>query len=455
MGNDCPRLMLAAPASGSGKTTLVVGLLQTLLARGMRPAAFKCGPDYIDPMFHREVLGVSGYNLDLFFAGKDIVRGLLRRGSAAADIAVLEGVMGYYDGVGGSSDASSWDVARVTGTPVVFAVNPAGAFLSLAALIQGFAAFRDESMVRGVVLNKCGAALFDKLAPVLERETGLRVYGHLPVLPQASLESRHLGLITPDGVTAIREKITAVAEEMEKTLDISGLLELARTADPIEDELPAVAPVSHSPVRIAVARDRAFCFYYRENLELLRELGAELVFFSPLDDAALPENVSGLYLGGGYPELYADALSANTAMRESISAAVKNGLPTLAECGGFLYLLSQLEDGGGVSRPMAGVLSGDGYNAKRLGRFGYVTVESRHDNLLCRAGEGIRAHEFHYWDSTVNGDVCRAVKPAGGGEWDCVHAGPTLFAGFPHLYFWSNPDVARRFVLAAAGEGKK
>ena len=450
MNDSRPRIMFAAPASGSGKTTLVTGFLHALLARGLKPAAFKCGPDYIDPMFHRTVSGVPGRNLDLFFTPPEIVRGLLREGMKTSDLAVMEGVMGYYDGVGATTRASSWHLAAETKTPVVLVIRPKGAFLSLAAMVKGFLDFREGCAIRGLILNRCGESYGAKLRTMLERETGLPVYGCLPEMPGASVESRHLGLLTPDAVPSLREKLHRLAERMEASLDIAGLVELAKSASPLSGTLPDVVPVSGAPVRIAVARDEAFCFYYEENLDLLRSFGAEIVPFSPLHGTALPDNIDGLYLGGGYPEVHAERLAANAAMRRSVRRAVTAGLPTLAECGGFLYLQEKLEDMNGAMHEMAGALPGVGRNAGRLSRFGYVTLRAKQDTLLSGAGEEMPAHEFHYWDSDCAGEACAAHKAWGEAAWNCVVATDTLFAGFPHLYFWSNPAMAARFVGAAA-----
>jgi cobyrinic acid a,c-diamide synthase len=442
--------MFAAPASGTGKTTLVSGFLRALVARGLDPAAFKCGPDYIDPMFHRVALGVGGGNIDLFFTPPDVAKGLFRRRAQAADISVLEGVMGHYDGIGDSDRASGWRIASETRTPVALAVRPKGASLSLAALVKGFLEFRSDSMIRGIVLVRCRGKCADRLTPMLERETGVRVYGSLPEVPGAAIESRHLGLTTPDAVDAVRDKIRLLASEMEKTLDVPGLVELAKTAPAFPASPPDIAPSPESPVRIAVADDPAFCFYYRENLELLQALGAELAFFSPLRDAGLPGGIGGLYLGGGYPELHAGELAANGGMRRAVRDAVSSGMPTVAECGGFLYLLSGLKDGDGREHPMTGCLEGVAANAGRLRRFGYLTLTARRDSLLCREGETLPAHEFHYWDCGNPGDAFRAEKASGGDSWNCVVANASLYAGFPHLYFRSNPVVAGRFVVAAA-----
>lgn len=444
--------MVAAPGSGSGKTTLTIALLQALKNRGLRPAAFKCGPDYIDPMFHREILGLPGYNLDLFFTPPHIVRGLLNKGMADADIAVLEGVMGYYDGAGMTGEASSWHLASETKTPAVLTVCPGGASLSVAALVKGFAGFREESQLKGVILNQCSPAMADRLAGIVERECGLKVYGALPKLPKAALESRHLGLVTPDAVDDLRGRAEELARQLEECADLDGLLALAASAPPLEGELPEISPVAKG-VPIAVARDEAFCFYYQENLDLLKALGAELVFFSPLRSEALPERARALYLGGGYPELYAKALGENGAMRTAIGRAVEGGIPTVAECGGFLYLQRELEDSEGVRQPMADALEGDGFRTNRLGRFGYIELTAREDSLLTPTGETMRAHEFHYWDSSRPGAGYTARKPHSEKSWPCARVGENLYAGFPHLYFWSNLAAARRFVAAAAAYG--
>ncbi len=450
---ELPRLMLAAPSSGSGKTTVTIALLQALKNRGRRPAAFKCGPDYIDPMFHREVLGLPGYNLDLFFTPPHVVRGLLAQGAEGAELAVLEGVMGYYDGAGLTEEASSYHLACETGTPTVLVVRPGGASLSVAALVSGFLRFRGESRVGGVLLNECAPSLGDRLAGIIERECGVPVYGALPKLPHLALESRHLGLVTPDGVSGLREKAEELAHTLEEHSDLDALLTLAGSAPRLEGKLPELSPIARG-VPIAVARDEAFCFYYQENLDLLQKLGAELVFFSPLRDGGLPQGVCGLYLGGGYPELHAKALAENAGMREAVRRAVGAGLPTVAECGGFLYLQRELEDGAGGRYPMAGALDGVGYPAGKLGRFGYIELTARTGGLLCPEGETIRGHEFHYWDSSHPGEAFQAQKPHSGLGWRCAHTGPGLYTGFPHLYFWSNPAAAARFVAAAQRQGE-
>ena len=440
-----PRLILAAPASGQGKTALTCALLQAALWAGQNPCAFKCGPDYIDPMFHRSVLDIPSRNLDLYFSQPQAVCQMLCTGAKGHSLAVLEGVMGFYDGVGGSDQASSWHLAQATQTPVVLTVVPKGTALTLAAVLKGLKEFRSPSQISGVILNQCSVKLFDLLEPLIRRETGLKVYGYLPNLPDCSIPSRHLGLVTAQEIDDLRRKIEKLARQIEASVDLAGLWALADQAPDLVYQEKATA-AGERPIPVGVARDRAFCFYYEENLDQLRRAGAQLVPFSPLEDQNLPEGVCGLYLGGGYPELYAQQLSQNTRMLESIRHAIQSGMPVLAECGGFLYLQRALQDSQGQPWPVAGILSGAGFRRDKLGRFGYIELTAKEDSPYLPRGETIRGHEFHYWDCTENGSVCYARKPASDVGWDCMVQEKGCFAGFPHLYFQSNPAFPARFV---------
>ena len=446
MQNNAPRLLLAGIGSGCGKTTVTTALLRALQRRGVPLAAFKCGPDYIDPMFHTEALGVPSRNLDLFFVDENEVRGQLARHIPANGVGIIEGVMGFYDGVSGNTDtASAAHLARATDTPAVLIVRPRGQSLSLAAEICGFRDFAPNTLA-GVILNGVSAAMYP-FYRAIAKQAGLRVYGFLPPVPQAEIPDRHLGLVTAAEIGDLSDKLDRLADAAEQGLDLDGLLALARTAPPLADQSAPLIPAVDKPVRIAVARDKAFCFYYADNFDILRAFGAELVPFSPLADEKLPEGIDGLYLGGGYPELHAAQLAENHTMRARIRAAVLGGLPTIAECGGFLYLHRTLDDAA-----MAGVLDADAHLTKKMQPFGYVTLTARRDNLLCRAGERIRAHEFHYAVSSDAGRDFDAQKP-NGRAWACVHATETLYAGFPHLYFRANPAFAEHFVRRCAQKG--
>ena len=455
MGLDAARLMIAGTASGSGKTTVTCGLLALLKARGLAVRACKVGPDYLDPAFHEQVLGVPSRNLDLFLGSADLARSLIVVGGLKGDLTLIEGVMGYYDGIATTDAASSYDVARATGTPVVLVVDARGRALSVAAEVAGFARFREPSQVAGVILNRVTPSYYPQLREAVERETGVPVVGYVPHIEAAQLESRHLGLVAAEEVRDLRERVGMVARELERSVDVDALLALARQAPALEaPPLPGVHAQRGGvePV-IAVARDAAFSFYYHDALALLERLGAQLAYFSPLAGEGIPAGACGLYLGGGYPELHAQELSAHKELRDELREAVAAGMPTIAECGGFLYLHETLEDAAGVRWPMVGALSGHAQRGERLGRFGYVTLVARHDSLLARAGEEIPAHEFHYWQSDEPGDAFRAQKPASARGWDTGVATPTLYAGFPHLYLCGYPTAAERFVEACRAFG--
>lgn len=449
-----PGILFAAPKSGSGKTLITCGFLQALIKRGLRPCSFKCGPDYIDPMFHRYVLQIPGANLDSFFLDEEEVersfnRTIVRNGS---DIAVIEGVMGYYDGVGGiHTQASAYDISRITRTPVILILDGKGASLSLAATVKGFAGFRPDSRIEGVILNRTSPAVAARLAKQIEAETGIPVVGSLPEAPEYSFESRHLGLFLPGEIDSLRRRLECLAEQMEKTVDIGRILSIAGAGEVkcresgeadhagLAELIIAGENAGGKKVRIAVARDEAFCFYYQENLDLLEAQGAELVNFSPLHDKELPGDVAGLILGGGYPENYAGELSENKEMLRSIREAWQQEIPVLAECGGFLYLHDRLEGSDGIDYPMAGIYKMRAFRTGKLGRFGYISLTSPD-------GANLKGHEFHYWESENPGEAWLAEKPASERKWRCIHQDGARICGFPHLYYLSAPSFTEQWL---------
>ena len=466
-----PRIMLAAPKSGSGKTLLTCGLLEVLRRRGLNPIACKCGPDYIDPMFHRYVLGIPGRNLDSFFMPAEGVRKVLVDAvrEEQAGIAVLEGVMGYYDGLGGTeTSASSWEIAEITDTPAILVLDCKGASLSAAAMASGFLHFRKKSHIAGVILNRVSSMYYERLAAAVEEASGLPVLGYLPESEEYRMESRHLGLFLPGEIDRLRERIGRLADQMEKSIAVEQVLEVAgmlplrienKEKEKAENESMEAESIAKFPacqeqkvtsrVRIGVARDEAFCFYYQENFRLLEQMGAELVYFSPLRDKKIPDRVDGLLFGGGYPENYARELAKNAAMRESIRRSIAAGMPFLAECGGFLYLHRMLEGSDGKHWEMAGVYPFDAYRTNRLRRFGYV-------RLLTSSGQEIHGHEFHYWESEDPGTDWEAVKPTGNRSWRCIHEKGGQIGGFPHLYYASCPDFLRKWLdVCAKGSQQK
>lgn len=475
-----PRILIGAASSGSGKTLITCALLQTLCDSGLHPAAFKCGPDYIDPMFHRKVLGVPSKNLDTFFTGEQMTRALFtetmqQKPSFAGDggqiafgqafkenaakediphdISVIEGVMGLYDGLGGiREEGSAYHLAKVTKTPVVLVIDAHGMGKSILAVIAGFLAYDTEHLIKGVILNRTSKMFFETIKPEIEGSFSVAALGFVPKQENVQFESRHLGLKLPREIEDIRKKIKSAANVLRETVDIAGLLEIAGTAEGIDEEENIEIAEDTEPKKgraaVAVAYDEAFCFYYEDNLRLLEKLGAEIIRFSPLHDRQVPKEASALLLGGGYPELYAKELSENETMKRDIREKIKSGMPAIAECGGFMYLHEGMEDMEGRQFKMAGVVPGNCCYQGKLVRFGYVEIGEKEANFLPE-GEKIKGHEFHYFDSTANGTGCVAKKPASGRQWDCVWNGENGWFGFPHLYYYSNPSYVRRFLEKA------
>lgn len=449
------RVMIAAPKSGSGKTTITCAILQTLKDMGKQVVSYKCGPDYIDPMFHQRVIGIPSKNLDTFFTGENDTRKLLLKNRTGEEIAVIEGVMGLYDGLGGvREEGSSYHLAKVTKTPIILVVDAKGMGRSVIPLIAGFLAYDTEHLIRGVILNRMSKSYYEIIKPLIEAELQIRVLGYLAERQQLQIQSRHLGLHLPGEIKEIQRQLEVAAEELQKSVSIETIIQIAASAETIEIEKITETTEKITSTElitkplIAVARDEAFCFYYEDNLLLLKEYGADIAYFSPLHDKELPEGSGGLLLGGGYPELYAKELEENTAMRKEIKAAVESGMPVVAECGGFLYLHTAIRDRDGHPYQMAGVLPAACQDTKKLVRFGYIELEEKENHFL-EVGTRIKGHEFHYFDSEKNGEDCMAVKPITGRTYPCVIEKENVWMGFPHLYYPSNPSFADHFVKKA------
>ena len=449
------RVMIAAPKSGSGKTTITCAILQTLKDMGKQVVSYKCGPDYIDPMFHQRVIGIPSKNLDTFFTGENDTRKLLLKNRTGEEIAVIEGVMGLYDGLGGvREEGSSYHLAKVTKTPIILVVDAKGMGRSVIPRIAGFLAYDTEHLIRGVILNRMSKSYYEIIKPLIEAELQIRVLGYLAERQQLQIQSRHLGLHLPGEIKEIQRQLEVAAEELQKSVSIETIIQIAASAETIEIEKITETTEKITSTElitkplIAVARDEAFCFYYEDNLLLLKEYGADIAYFSPLHDKELPEGSSGLLLGGGYPELYAKELEENTAMRKEIKAAVESGMPVVAECGGFLYLHTAIRDRDGHPYQMAGVLPAACQDTKKLVRFGYIELEEKESNFL-EVGTRIKGHEFHYFDSEKNGEDCIAIKPVTGRTYPCVIEKENVWMGFPHLYYPSNPSFADHFVKKA------
>lgn len=458
------RIMFASNSSGSGKTTVVCGLLQALKVRyengklDSLPVALKCGPDYIDSLFHKNVLNIPCGNIDSYFSADEDLKAVFAHDAKNASFAIIESAMGYYDGSNLiNTDNSAYEIAKILDSKVILVIDAKAMGHSIIAVIKGIIDYKVDSHICGIILNNIKASTYESLKPVIEKECLIKVFGYLEHDDEIAFNTRHLGLVTPSDTLAFKEKIEKLGDKIEKTIDVDAILKEASDSSNLEIKDNLFSSSSNNivlgkekKIRIAVAYDNAFCFYYRENLDLLELFGAELVYFSPLHDKVLPAECDALYLGGGYPELHIDELASNNYMLSSIRSNCRKGLPVFAECGGFLYL------------QMSGVLEGTFQNMGKLTRFGYIDLVAERDTLLCKKGEHIKAHEFHYFDTSKNGDACTARKPSGKRFWECVVSSPfdespamppfsqtlNVWAGFPHLYFPSNPDFAKNFVEA-------
>ncbi|WP_326911501.1 cobyrinate a,c-diamide synthase [Sedimentibacter sp. MB31-C6] len=444
MKSKAPRIMISAISSNSGKTTITAAILKAFQLRGNKVASFKAGPDYIDPMFHSKIIKIPSRNLDKFMIGENNCRYIMGKGSSNIDVSVIEGVMGYYDGIGTNTSCSSYELSAALNCPVVLVINPSSMAASVGAIIHGFKSFRENSNIRGVILNNVSDAMYGYYKKIIESNTDIKVYGYMPNLPNCRLESRHLGLVTAEEVGNLESIIEQLGTQALKTIDLDCLYELAAGSAPIEYTDPNISYIDKT--KIAIANDKAFCFYYEDNLDILTQLGAEIVKFSPLKDKELPEGIGGLYIGGGYPELYIKELSENISMLDDIKEKVSKGLPTFAECGGYMYLMDSFTDKEGNLYNMVGAVEGNSYMTDSLRRFGYITLTSQNNNLMCNTGESINGHEFHYSDSNNTGEAFLAVKPESVRSWKAVIADETKFLGYPHINFMGNINFAENFV---------
>lgn len=460
--------LIAAPQSGSGKTTVCLSILAAFSRRGLRVAPFKCGPDFIDPGYHRQASGRVSINLDGWMCPESFVRETFRLHVADAGLAVIEAVMGLFDGLGSSPmEGSSAQIAAITGAPVVLVVNARGMAASAAALVKGFAEFDPAVRLAGVIFNNVGSASHGELLrrAMGEALPGIRVFGCIPRDEALAIPSRHLGLVTVEDNPLQPDCLERLADYAEQHLDLDGLAELEiPPRPPLSSGGEAPAPSfgkggteGISPVRIAVARDAAFCFVYEDNLRLLRDAGAEVVPFSPLTDAAVPEGVSGIYLPGGYPELFAERLAANSAMLRSIRGAVEQDLPLYAECGGFIYLTRGMADeDGSPLADFAGVFPVRARMLPKRKALGYRMVEVMSDSVIAGTGEAARGHEFHYSEiDAMPEEIERCYRVTRQGKVLGVegYRYRNCLASYVHLHFGSNPRIAPAFVAACREYG--
>jgi cobyrinic acid a,c-diamide synthase len=449
-----PRIVVAGTHSGVGKTTVASGLMAALAARGHEVAPFKVGPDFIDPSYHMLASGRPGRNLDAFLSGPDLVGSLFAHGATGADIAVVEGVMGLFDGKsGGGEYASTAHVAKLLNAPVLLVVDAGAMARSAAALIHGYATFDPELRVAGVILNRVGSATHETMLREAIEPLGIPIVGVLRRDADLHTPDRHLGLVpAAERREEAREALARTGEAVARSCDLEGITRLAASAGPLrtmpwDPTSPETGTsVTQPPVRVAVASGPAFSFVYEENLELLRGAGAETVFFDPTTEEDLPESTDALYLGGGFPETYAEALSENEPLRERVRAFASSGRPVAAECGGLLYLCRELD-----GREMCGVLDARARMTDRLS-LGYREARALVDSPLVAANTTVRGHEFHY--STVEPQA--GASPDASPAWELSRRGMEGFilgsthASYLHTHWATTPEIPLRFVRSAA-----
>ena len=451
------QVLIAGVQSGVGKTTITMGLIAALHRRGLRVQPFKAGPDYIDPTYHTLAAGRPCRNIDTWMVPPETALRLYAQAAVMADVALVEGVMGIFDGFSYTDEeGSSAQIAKLVGAPVLLVLDVAKMARSAGALALGYARFDPELNVAGFILNRCGSeSHYQGVKQAVEQATGRQVVGWLPEDAGLFIPERHLGLVPTGERGELADFINLAARKIEQYFDLDAVLRLifsAAVAEAPDQDRPDSRLVFDPAPVIAVARDAAFSFYYEDNLQLLRENGAEIAFFRPLHDHSLPSGTSGIYIGGGFPEVYAPQLAANRAIQEVLRRAHRAGLPIYAECGGFMYLTEAIVDLDGQRWPMVGLVPGAAHMQPKLVSLGYRLVESPAGNFLLPPGLTTRGHEFHWstWDSPPDTPAW-SIRPRAGGDSNAQpdgYAADNLIASYVHLHFAHTAQLARNFVRA-------
>jgi cobyrinic acid a,c-diamide synthase len=443
---NIPRIVVAGTHSGVGKTTVATGIMAAFQRRGLRVQGFKVGPDFIDPTFHQAATGRPSHNVDGWMLSRETNLEIFARATEDADVAVIEGVMGLFDGrCSPSLSGATAEMAIWLDAAVVLVLDAAAMAGSAAAVVHGFDTLIPELRLSAVICNKvAGSRHYAYLRDAIVARCTPAPIGYLPRDATFAMPERHLGLhLAQESLT--EERLDALAAWIESNLDLDRLLELGSRANSAAARLPDLERTPKR-TRIGIARDAAFCFYYHDNLEVLRRLGADLIDFSPIADRTLPPDLDGLYLGGGYPELHAEALSANESMRAAIVEFASKGAPVYAECGGFMYLMNAIVDADGRNWPMAGIFPTSARMQKRLAKLGYIEVESGEAGAWLAPGESARGHEFRY--STMDPmpeTIARVYRdPAEG------YRVQSVVGSYVHLHFLSSAKFAERFVCECA-----
>lgn len=444
------RFVLAGTGSGVGKTTFTIGIMRALMKRGLRVQGFKCGPDYIDPTYHTAVTKRISRNIDSFMMTEDVVRTIVARNSVDADVAMIEGVMGLYDGKSPlSNEGSAAHISEITNSPVILIVNAASMARSVAAVVKGFQLLDENTHIVGVIANQLGSkSHYEIVKTAIEQECNVPVLGYLPKGAVPAIPSRHLGLVPAIERGELDHYFDELAEAIEAHIDLDALL-LATKVQPLQQCSPIFDAVEYTaPVHLAVAKDAAFNFYYEENFELLQANGAVLHYFSPLANEEVPKQAQGLYIGGGFPEEFAEQLANNTASMHSIKESIERGLPTLAECGGYMYLTESISNRAGESFPMVGIIPGRVKMQSKLAALGYREITGMQDNFLISEQEAAKGHEFHY--SVFEGEHTTPAYLSKGrfGAKQEGYLHHNLVAGYTHFHFASNPQLVKNWLAA-------
>lgn len=448
-----PRIMIAGTHSGSGKTTIATGIMAMMAKSGLMVQPYKVGPDYIDPTYHSAATGMKSRNLDSWMLGEKVVAELFYRSAQKADISIVEGVMGLFDGYGGNSDiGSSAHIAKLLKIPVILIIDVKSMARSAAAIALGFSQLDPQVNIAGIILNRVGSQKhFAMVKEAIENHCPIPVIGYVPKNAEITLPERHLGLVPTNEGNHLKNRLGEIARTLSEGIDLEVLKNIASKAEALNEPDKVIFPTEkYSPVKIGLALDEAFSFYYQDSLELWEAYGAEFVPFSPLKDGKLPEDIKGIYIGGGFPEMYIYQLAKNQAMMDSIRMASQKGMPIYAECGGLMYLTKAIVDFKGMEHPLVGLLPAKCIMENKLEGMGYVEVEALTDNVISPRGEKFRGHEFHYSRLETETEAYpwayRLSKSMGQKKYNEGFARDNILASYVHVHSAANPVLTGRFL---------
>lgn len=448
-----PRIIIAATQSGAGKTTITSGILAALVKRGLNVQAYKVGPDYIDTGFHEIASGKPSHNLDSWLVGENKLREIFFNGSRRAEIALIEGVMGLYDG-GVAGVSSTAQIAQILQIPTVLVIDVKSMGISAAAVALGFREFDKNLNLAGVILNRVGSDSHKKMIVDALEKINIKCFGAIKRNENFILPERHLGLV-PTAENNFTEVIEKICATVETEIDIDALIKIAESAPSIQNSNYPTIPLAHYHTKIAVAKDAAFNFYYEESLNVLESFGAELIYFSPLNDETLPENIDGLIIGGGFPEMFAEKLQANKKIRRAIRKAAENNLPIYAECGGFMYLMKSITNFEGKNFEMCGVINSSAVMTEKLQTVGYIDAEILSDCIIGKAGDKIHAHEFHFSTAETDNNIFSCKRMRTGKIYRAGFFTENIVASYLHIHFAGCQSAAEKFVNACKNYNQK